>query len=449
MESSDTARRQPFFRFSILVLLFGLSTVLLTWKPPTVPRTKIRVLSGSMAPFLRGPHLKFICESCSFSYDTDPVLVSSQTYSRCPNCGHMNETDGIAHQGDVVSLFEGDSVQPSRWDVIAFRRNPDRIQEGESDVAIKRVVGLPGETVAFEGGELYLNDELYQKDFGEFFTLSTLVHDSDFKPSNFDPADEQEYVEAPAGQYNKQGSNWTFQNSQWTCTPVSDDFDTWLQYHQQYVVNGLVFPAEISVGSYMLDFNPYNQHADRFPMYHVYDLLAHVIIETDGLQRLGLRVSDVVLDLQISDGKYAIKQYGGEDVSLQSVGPIDSGAVQLRLGRIDGKAWLQVGDRDPVSFDMPLIEALEDRDQDWVNLVPLSLAAGGGRVSLQRFLLYRDVYWLDAESRNELFKFPNALSNGEWFVVGDNLVQSVDSRHWRVPVTRKQLLSLVKRVNLE
>ena len=449
MESSDTGRRQPFFRLSILVLLFGLSTVLLTWKPPTVQHTKTRVLSGSMAPFLRGPHLKFICESCSFSYDTDPVLVNSQTYSRCPNCGHMNKTDGIAHQGDAVRLFEGDSLEPSRWDVIAFRRNPDRVQQGESDVAVKRVIGLPGETVAFEGGELYLNDKLYQKDFGEFFTLSTLVHDSYFKPSGFDPADEQEYVEAPAGQYNKQGSNWTFQNSQWTCNSGSDNFDTWLQYHQQDVVNGLVFPAEISVGSYVLDFNSYNQHTDRSSMHHVYDLLAHVIIETDGLQRLGLRVSDVVLDLQISDGKGAIKQYGGPDVSLLSLGPIHSGTVQLRLGRIDGKAWLQVGDRDPVSFDMPLLKALGDRDQNWVNLVPLSVAASGGKVSLQRFLLYRDVYWLDAENGNERCTFPNVLSDGEWFVVGDNLVQSVDSRHWRTPVTRNQLISLVKRTSLE
>lgn len=449
MERSDTRRRQPFLRMSILVLLFGLLTVLLTWKPPTVARTETRVLSGSMAPFLRGPHLQFICESCSFSYDTDPVLVSSQTYSRCPNCGNINETDGIAHEGDLVRLFESDNVEPNRWDVIAFRRNSDRVQEGESDVAVKRVIGLPGESVAFEDGELYLNDKLHQKDLFEFFTLSTLVHDSYFKSSTFDPADAQDYVEAPAGQFNKQGSDWAYEDDQWTCTSTSDDFDTWLQYHQQYVVNGLVFPAEISVGSYVLDFNSYNQHADRFPMYHVYDLLAHVIIETDGLQRLGLRVSDVVLDLQISDGQGVIKQYGGEQISTVSVGSIDSETVHLRLGRIDEKAWLQIDDRDPVSFDLPLIKALGERNQHWVNLVPLSVAAVGGKVSLQRFLLYRDVYWIDAENGNQRCVYQNALSDGEWFVVGDNLVQSIDSRHWRAPVIRNQLLSLVQRADLQ
>ena len=70
-------------------------------------------------------------------------------------------------------------------------------------------------------------------------------------------------------------------------------------------------------------------------------------------------------------------------------------------------------------------------------------------MSLQRFHLYRDVYWLDAENGNERCTFPNVLSDGEWFIVGDNLVQSVDSRHWRTPVTRNQLISLVKRTSLE
>jgi signal peptidase I len=45
-------------------------------------------------------------------------------------------------------------LSPRRWDVVAYLNNgPERV------VYCKRLVGLPGERLRFEGGQLYVNDQ--------------------------------------------------------------------------------------------------------------------------------------------------------------------------------------------------------------------------------------------------------------------------------------------------
>lgn len=44
-------------------------------------------------------------------------------------------------------------VKPERFDVVAFSRNED----AESDILVRRVIGLPGETIRIERGTVYIN----------------------------------------------------------------------------------------------------------------------------------------------------------------------------------------------------------------------------------------------------------------------------------------------------
>ncbi|TFE03517.1 signal peptidase I [Jeotgalibacillus sp. R-1-5s-1] len=48
--------------------------------------------------------------------------------------------------------------EPERFDMVVFHAS-------ESDDYIKRVIGLPGETVAFKEGKLYINDQLTEEQF--------------------------------------------------------------------------------------------------------------------------------------------------------------------------------------------------------------------------------------------------------------------------------------------
>lgn len=53
-------------------------------------------------------------------------------------------------------------VNPKRGDIIAFRSGSDE----KSAILIKRIVGLPGETVRIEGGQIYINGALYVEEHG-------------------------------------------------------------------------------------------------------------------------------------------------------------------------------------------------------------------------------------------------------------------------------------------
>lgn len=59
---------------------------------------------------------------------------------------------------------------PSRGDVVVFTR-PDEIgtEQDESSINyIKRVIGLPGDTVEVKGNHLYINNELYPESYARY-----------------------------------------------------------------------------------------------------------------------------------------------------------------------------------------------------------------------------------------------------------------------------------------
>jgi signal peptidase I len=61
-------------------------------------------------------------------------------------------------QGDRVIVYKmGDIASPSRGDIIVFSR-PPKLVTGE-DHLIKRVIGMPGDRVAFVDGDVYINEQ--------------------------------------------------------------------------------------------------------------------------------------------------------------------------------------------------------------------------------------------------------------------------------------------------
>lgn len=121
------------------------------------------VVSGSMTPTLLGPHRAFDCARCGkrnvFAVEA-PVITGFRP--ACDDCG------ATGPQLDLIRIAPGDRMlvdyttllfrQPRRWEVVALR-----LPETASRIAVKRVVGLPGETVELRGGEVYIDGKLTPK----------------------------------------------------------------------------------------------------------------------------------------------------------------------------------------------------------------------------------------------------------------------------------------------
>jgi len=111
------------------------------------------VVSGSMSPTLLGPHRTFHCEACGRRNDLPADIVDIPgRVAYCAACRTPGPTiDSLPIvPGDrlIVNRRAFDFRSPRRWEVLVFR-----LPHGASHVAVKRIVGLPGETLELRGGK--------------------------------------------------------------------------------------------------------------------------------------------------------------------------------------------------------------------------------------------------------------------------------------------------------
>lgn len=122
--------------------------------------------TGSMAPTLHGMHKDVECPQCGITYRVGASKESDEEASRhggrgipvddgmCPQCGFTRHDLGTAstYGGDriLVNKFAYQLGEPERWDVIVFRFPGDAKMN-----YIKRLIGLPGETIEIFGGDIF------------------------------------------------------------------------------------------------------------------------------------------------------------------------------------------------------------------------------------------------------------------------------------------------------
>lgn len=134
--------------------------------------------TGSMAPTLYGRHKECHCQQCGYKIvvgasdevDPDSGLLRWHVDSAgrylagprlrtavCPNCGYENEglESQLAFNGDriLVNKYPYEFGDPDRFDVFVFKW-PEKPETNY----IKRLVGLPNETIRIRQGDLYLWD---------------------------------------------------------------------------------------------------------------------------------------------------------------------------------------------------------------------------------------------------------------------------------------------------
>jgi len=203
--------------------------------------------TGSMAPTLMGRHVDVWCDECQYHYQSSGSAERTKedkrtglkiSNTRCPNCGYWKELDidnffsnEHSFSGDriIVSKFAYELGDPKRWDIIVFK-----YPEGAQQNFIKRLIGLPNETIRIHGGNIYAKGKddsefhIARKDDSKLLALLQLVHDSDYpapwlKKANW-PAWWQPHGDQAAWKSDDEGKTYAVESAD----------ESWLRYHHVF-----------------------------------------------------------------------------------------------------------------------------------------------------------------------------------------------------------------------
>ncbi len=427
------------FRYSMLSGQFVFATAILLMaigcrQSKPIPA---EIVGDSMAPLLCGEHLSQCCPQCdcAFVWRTGRDIKTVQ----CSNCGSKFAPQGKTLPADRVQVTPGQV--PQRWDIIAFEHN--------GSTMIKRVVGLPGETVSIAGGNIIIDENVAVKPNTIATQTQHLVFDSQQRvPANqIDPAN-------PIAQarYEFDADHWESEKRTLLHRPreTSDQSFDWINYRHQRNYphfNKAADEAAPIDWPAIQDNNSYNQNVGR-KLNDVHELAIQLDLKVQhgstfkidrtrpqGPYFLTLRVDK-------SSPQYKIELCNGQSVAAASgtlktagEGPFE---MSLLFSNIDGRA--------KVAIDGEVL--VDERDQFEGRAIPLDVSGTKLKFgfsdtswgSVTRCRIWRDIHYF-AQAGPPKFELPLTLGQGEYFVLGDNVAVSRDSRHFG-PI--KKLIGVVQ-----
>lgn len=255
------------------------------------------ISTGSMAPSLLGYHKQVICPRCQFSFAYGVAYDESVSQNRfqagedsfdefdseprqhatCPNCNthSIDLTNVPRNEGDQLLVFKHAYYlkPPERWDVAVFQ-NPMK----STQAYVKRVVGLPGESVQIKDGDLYINGKIARKDLKTQRAIRLVVYDHHFRPENdefFQPRLIPVESESPESQNSKSSHSWVAKGDGFTYDARNGDtlrpsdsrewswvkYQHWMRQGEHYLTSVSLdrWPAEIEKPEPVLSRIQYNE----------------------------------------------------------------------------------------------------------------------------------------------------------------------------------------------
>lgn len=378
-----------------------------------------------MATTLYGNHREHDCPRCGYTVVLgEPNSVNGRTLADavCPNCGQtrLNLTSARELPGDRLLVDKNvfNLRTPRRWEVAVFRCPVD-----DTKPYVKRIVGLPGESIQLRDGDVWANGELLRKTLPQCRECWTVVFDHRFAPPGgwgnrwlVEPLHESGVDPKPAGPEVLQngsivlssGTGLTYRN--WNLNAEREDPITdWLAYNgtgnergRQLVHDfAAVFDLEVQSGA--------GSFACR-----LFDGLDSVFVE---------------IPIETADTNGTRLGRDGDDPPLQTALRLELGrSYKIEFALIDRRASLAVnGSVLAPSLDLPADNVAARQGVSR----PVQLGASGVNVLVSNFRLYRDVYYRGDAAKGTQQSL--TLRSDEYFMLGDNSNSSSDSRDWAVP----------------
>ena len=439
-----------------------------------------RIASSSMAPTLQGPTLAAICTSCGQQFPVAAETYRSSIPTRCFSCGGLCEVTKMRMEsGDQVRVIPLlDTTELDRFDIITFSI------PGTTETHVKRIWGLPGEHIELRHGELYRDGQLLQKNIDQYRSVAVPVsvfpeavrshwtvrstnhsgvHATDrptvqrtastpAKRSTAGQAIESRLAEVP----NRSFRLMPTETLQWhpvrpaRVDPQSAPASKWLTR------SDLMDEYHCNQGA-VRDLQPVSDYSLTIELESTLDCPLHIALRIDQSYAEVVAVPAFGKDLHGSakptrkareenrvpcEGELQVIYCDGRLLARTDSGKTMDYVLSTRAVAVDDVDTPTV---DTPTVDMPTVER-HRAERLMVRLHDRPLIAiwcEAGSVWINQLTISRDLLLRVAEERTDKnFDF-GRLSDGAYFVLGDNLPVSVDSRGALGPVTRRQITGII------
>ena len=411
-----------------------------------------------MAPALKGSHFNQPCLDCKFPIHVAVDLLSNPQWLTCPNCGYReNRLDESKRQpGERVWIDHWAKVfnRLERWDSVAFHHRFDQESGSRrSRLAVKRVIGLPGEQIGVRGGEIYADGILVRKSMDQFREMAILLFDTYYRPEltkgipdRFEPVGSRSYWKRLATGYQFEDPKRRTSTSQ----PRSlSELDQLLYQHWACMVNQVPQKAR-SANSLVLDHYCYNHGLSRGQLLPVKDLLFKCSLTPGdrGLLTFSLFSGGDCFEmwLDFDAERFELRRNTNSIVSGKFLHGLKRKSLDLEFAVVDQQVMFVINGRTWLRHLFSAGKVTKDATVAGLDAEhPLMIAAEHLEVQVHRIQLYRDIYWSGPAHTEQEWRTTSRLHPNEYLLVGDNVPVSEDCRHWGRGIMREAILGKVLR----
>jgi hypothetical protein len=410
-------RRQRVWRALLMSLLAVVFIVVVCrgwqhWQARSAWSSPLRVVGPSMSPTLWESSRQIQCPDCGYQCRIHDELTSSPreddgSGKLCFRCGKRNAQITAESQAADAIQIDFNAYRSSFWNTTALSA-PQRydlvaIQKTNGAWEVKRVVALPGETMAINRrGQVEINGVRCEP------SLETLWH---HRVVVYDDADRSDH------------------QSRWIDDPIS----SWTIYHHIDIYNSNR-PAPIR------DDHPANINERR---------------QLERIEELWLALTFTTSSTNELEVAFLVEQETDAPKVLYGVVSLTSGQHSLRLTNYAGRIWLLSAsspDSEPSS-----IRQNGTYHQDGLGVIDELPSLSPAQPVAYRFRSMPEVViserWLGRQQRfdppyadREFWRSGMIVPTDHYVVLGDNPARSHDSRQDRSAIPKNRILGRVRRV---